>query len=87
LPADVERVAVPWSRPWSAAAGDVTSRTADTSGPPPRGRPNKLDGAGRSAAPSYREHDDMEAVALGEKYLAGSQSMEWEYLLVTARKR
>jgi hypothetical protein len=29
----------------------------------------------------------MEAVALGEKYLAGSQSMEWEYLLVTARKR
>jgi hypothetical protein len=24
---------------------------------------------------------------LGDRYLAGSSAMEWEYLLVTARKR
>lgn len=30
---------------------------------------------------------DAELAALGDRYLAGSSAMEWEYLLVTARKR
>jgi hypothetical protein len=30
---------------------------------------------------------DAELAELGDRYLAGSSTMEWEYLLVTARKR
>jgi hypothetical protein len=30
---------------------------------------------------------DGELAELGDRYLAGSSTMEWEYLLVTARKR
>jgi SAM-dependent methyltransferase len=30
---------------------------------------------------------DAELAALGDRYLAGSSTMEWEYLLVTARRR
>ncbi|SPM37774.1 hypothetical protein MRAB57_5623 [Mycobacterium rhizamassiliense] len=30
---------------------------------------------------------DAQLAALGDRYLAGSSAMEWEYLLVTARKR
>ncbi|RFZ04983.1 Demethylmenaquinone methyltransferase [Mycobacterium marinum] len=30
---------------------------------------------------------DAELAALGDRYLAGSSAMEWEYLLVTARER
>jgi SAM-dependent methyltransferase len=30
---------------------------------------------------------DAELAALGDRYLAGSSTMKWEYLLVTARKR
>jgi SAM-dependent methyltransferase len=30
---------------------------------------------------------DVELAELGDRYLAGSSTMEWEYLLVTARKR
>jgi hypothetical protein len=30
---------------------------------------------------------DAQLVELGDRFLAGSSEMEWEYLLVTARKR
>jgi hypothetical protein len=30
---------------------------------------------------------DAQLAELGDRYLAGSSAMEWEYLLVTARKR
>jgi hypothetical protein len=37
--------------------------------------------------PDRIEALDAELAELGDKYLAGSSSMEWEYLVVTARKR
>jgi ubiquinone/menaquinone biosynthesis C-methylase UbiE len=37
--------------------------------------------------PDRIEALDTELAELGDKYLAGSSSMEWEYLVVTARKR
>jgi hypothetical protein len=37
--------------------------------------------------PDRIEALDAELAELGDQYLAGSSSMEWEYLVVTARKR
>src|SRR5262249_43770653 len=37
--------------------------------------------------PDRVEALDAELAALGDEHLAGSSAMEWEYLLVTARKR
>jgi hypothetical protein len=37
--------------------------------------------------PDRVEALDAELAELGNQYLAGSSSMEWEYLVVTARKR
>ena len=42
---------------------------------------------GIAGAPDRVAALDAELAELGDRYLAGSSTMEWEYLLVTARKR
>ena len=42
---------------------------------------------GIAEAPERVAALDVELAELGDRYLAGSSTMEWEYLLVTARKR
>ncbi len=42
---------------------------------------------GVAEAPERVAALDVELAELGDRYLAGSSTMEWEYLLVTARKR
>jgi SAM-dependent methyltransferase len=42
---------------------------------------------GIAAEPDRAAALDVELAELGDRYLAGSSAMEWEYLLVTARKR
>ncbi len=42
---------------------------------------------GISGAPDLVAGLDAELAALGDRYLSGASTMEWEYLLVTARKR
>ncbi|WP_428341761.1 class I SAM-dependent methyltransferase [Mycobacterium sp.] len=42
---------------------------------------------GIADAPDQAAALDVELADLGDRYLAGSSTMEWEYLLVTARRR
>ena len=42
---------------------------------------------GIDAEPAKVATLDAELAALGDRHLAGGSAMEWEYLLITARKR